>query len=226
MIHAQSVPDVAVLSEAVEGLQIGSLLALEINPLWGYAFMAVGLALCLAGYILYRLMVALAAAVSGGAVVYILGPGFTSLEGTALWTTVVGGALVLFVVGWLLYQVGVFLMGAVAGLAMGVSFWLLGSGKFTGLTDLTSLTITREELPAVVATALLPALAIGIVAVAWERRLITLIAVVLGAMVFALGLRYSDLPDVVLEWGPVLAGAAMALGLFLNSRPRHRETTE
>lgn len=207
--------------EIVQTLDIGSLLLLDIAPPWSYVMMAVGLALCIAGYLLYRLMIALAAAVSGGVILQVLSPNF-DLEGTALWTMGAGAALVLFVVGWLLYQVGVFLLGAVAGFSVGASFWLLGSGKVTTLADFSNITITRGELPAVIATALLPALAIGIVAVAWERRLITLMAVVFGAMIFALGLRFSEFPDTALQWGPAAAGVAMAVGLFLNARPRRR----
>ena len=72
------------------------------NLAWWIAwpFAALGLALCLLGYYAYRLVVALAAGVSGGAVVVIAGPDLLALEGTALLTTAgVARRIILLVLG-------------------------------------------------------------------------------------------------------------------------------
>jgi hypothetical protein len=200
----------------VQGLNLGALLSLEVNPLWGYLAMAIGLAMCVAGYYLYRFMVAIAAAIAGGALVYFLGPGF-GLEGTALLTTAVGAVLVLLIVGWLLYGLAVFVLGGTVGFAFGVVMWMIGSGQFTGLTDLTNLTIERSDLPEVILTAIFPAVALSIVVYAWERRLTTLFTVMLGGLVFAFGLRYSNLPLLAKEWSPIIGSIAIVAGLYLNA---------
>ena len=73
----------------------------------------------------------------------------------------------------------------------------------------------------------MPAIAIGIIFLSWERRLMTLSAVIIGAALMLFGLRYSGLPLGVLEWTPLLAGAAIAAGLWLGlRREREREQAE
>ncbi|MDA1096049.1 MAG: DUF4203 domain-containing protein [Chloroflexi bacterium] len=203
----------------VDGLDIGSLLSVQIDPLWGYAFVLAGLALCLAGYFLYRLMVALAASIAGGAVTYLLAPSF-GVEGPGLWTTAIGVAIVLFVVGWFLYGVVVFLTGAAGGFVVGTILWLVGSGRLTDLSELSGITVRSAEMPALIATVIPAAIALGLVALQWERRMITLLAVVLGAMVVTLGLRYIQPPEVIAPWVPLIASAALLAGLFLTSRAR------
>ena len=206
----------------VDGWNVGSLLNVDIDPLWGYAFVIAGLALCLAGYFLYRLMVALAASIAGGAVTYLLAPGF-GVEGPGLWTTAVGVAIVLFVVGWFLYGVAVFLTGAAGGLVVGAILWLIGSGRLTDLSEITDMTIRSAEMPALVATVIPAAIALGFVALQWERRMVTLLAVILGAMVVTLGLRYIHPPELIALWAPVIASAALLAGLFLTSRVRNAD---
>ena len=212
----------------VQGLEIGHLLTLDINPLWGYLFIAVGLALCLVGYFLYRLMVAMAAAAAGGAVTYLFAPGF-DIEGPALWTTAVGVAIVLFVVGYFLYTIAVFLTGAASGLALGIVFWLVGSGHFSDLSQLALVTIDREDIPAAIATGAPVAIGLGIVALQWERRMITLMAVILGGFSITLGVRIIEPPDIVAQWGPILASGALLGGIylaFLSTRSKEREAEE
>ena len=199
----------------VQGIEIGQLLALDINPLWGYPFIIAGFALCVIGYFLYRFMVALATAAAGGATTYLFAPGF-DIEGPALWTTAVGMAIVLFVVGYFLYNVAVFLTGAASGLALGVVLWLIGSGHFTDLSQLTALTIAEEDIPAAVATGIPVAIGLGLVALQSERRMISLLAVILGAFSIALGIRVVGPPDVVARWAPLLASLALLGGLFLS----------
>ena len=206
----------------VQGLEIGQLLALDINPLWGYPFIAAGLALCLIGYHLYRFMVALAAAAAGGATTYLFAPGF-GIDGPSLWTTTVGVAVVLVVVGYFLYEIAVFLTGASSGLALGVALWLVGSGHFTDISQFSSLTIPPEDVPAAIATGIPIAIGLGIVAYQWERRMITLMAVVLGASFIAMGIRIIGPPELVARWAPVIASAALLGGLYLSSRSRQEE---
>ncbi len=206
----------------VQGLEIGQLLALDINPLWGYPFIAAGLALCLVGYHLYRFMVALAAAAAGGATTYLFAPGL-GIDGPGLWTTAVGVAIVLIVFGYFLYETAVFLTGAASGLALGVALWLIGSGHFTNISQLSSLTIPPEDVPAAVATGIPIAIGLGIVAYQWERRMVTLMAVVLGALFIALGIRIIGPPELVARWAPVIASAALLGGLYLSSRSRQEE---
>ena len=84
------------------------------NLAWWIAwpFALLGLALCLLGYYAYRLVVAVAAGVSGGAVVVIAGPDLLALEGTALLTTAGGSAIILLVLGSFFYRASVFVVGA------------------------------------------------------------------------------------------------------------------
>ena len=53
----------------------------------------------------------------------------------------------------------------------------------------------------------------------------TLSAVIIGAGLMLFGLRYSGLPLGVREWTPLLAGAAIAAGLWLSLR-RENEQAE
>ena len=215
-------PAAVAQQDFVQGLEIGQLLALDINPLWGYPFIAAGLALCLIGYHLYRFMVALAAAAAGGATTYLFAPGF-GIDGPSLWTTTVGVAVVLVVVGYFLYEIAVFLTGAASGLALGVALWLVGSGHFTDISQFSSLTIPPEDVPAAIATGIPIAIGLGLVAYQWERRMITLMAVVLGASFIALGIRIIGPPELVARWAPVIASAALLGGLYLSSRSQQEE---
>ena len=210
--------------DLVQGLEVSRLLALDIGPLWGLLFIAAGLALCLIGYYLYRFMVALSAAVAGSALLYLFAPGF-GMEGLALWTTVVGVAIVLIVIGYLLYDIAVFLTGAAAGLALGVAFWLMGSSQFATLAPLSETAIARENIPAVVATGIPFAIGLGLVALKWERRMITLLAVLLGAVFITLGIRIVGPPEALAKWTPALAGIAFLGGLYLNTRVRREHST-
>ncbi|MBI4235909.1 MAG: hypothetical protein HY688_00955 [Chloroflexi bacterium] len=218
--RAKVVPDIVNLPQGLlRGLDLGTVLALRPHPAWGYGLMIAGLALCLVGYWLYRLMVALAAAVVVGALAYLVMPGF-NIQGIALWSGVVGTMMVLFVVGWFLYAVAVFLVGAFAGLMLGAAFWLLTADRFTSLADLRQVTIVSEDLLYLAAATVLPAMALGILAVRWERAVVTVVAVILGSLALALGLRYAPLPRVAEPWGAAAAGVALVAGLFVNFRPR------
>ncbi len=210
--------------DLVEGLELSQLLALDIDPLWGFPFIAAGLALCLIGYYLYRFMVALAAAFAGSALLYLFAPGF-GIQGPALWTTVVGTAIVLVVVGYFLYDIAVFLTGAATGLALGVAFWLVGSNQFTTLAELSETTIASENIPAVIATGIPIAIGLGLIARQWERRMITLLAVLLGAVFITLGVRIVGPSESVAKWAPILASFAFLGGLYLSTRARDKSST-
>jgi hypothetical protein len=140
-----------------------------------------------------------------------------------LWTTAVGVAIILVVVGYFLYEIAVFLTGVASGLALGVALWLVGSGHFTDISQLSSFTIPPEDVPAAIATGIPIAIGLGIVALQWERRMITLMAVVLGASFISLGIRIVGPPELVARWAPVIASAAMLGGLYLSSRSRQEE---
>lgn len=215
-------PDLtSIPQEMVRGFDLGAILSLQPHPAIGYLLMLVGLALCLAGYWLYRLMVALAAAVAGGALASLLLPG-VGVDGVALWSGVLGAMLILAVVGWFLYAVAVFLVGAFAGLMLGAGLWLLTSERFASAADLRQVTFGSGDLPHLAAATLLPAAILGILAVKWERGAVSVISVVLGGLVFALGLRYGNLRGPTGDWSAALAGLVTAAGFYANFRPRGR----
>ena len=197
------------------------------NLAWWIAwpFALLGLALCLLGYYAYRLVVAVAAGVSGGAVVVIAGPDLLALEGTALLTTAGGSAIILLVLGSFFYRASVFVVGAGIGFGIGALFWFLVSGHVEPGGE--GLTLSGWNRFQIFLGSLVPAIAIGIIFLSWERRLMTLSAVIIGAALMLFGLRYSGLPLGVLEWTPLLAGAAIAAGLWLGlRREREREQAE
>ncbi len=208
--------------ELVGAIDRGALLNLTINPVFGDIFIFIGIALCLIGYILYRFMIALTVAVASATAFFIFGPTF-GLESGPLWMASVGVFLLLLIVGWLLYHTAVFIIGLAAGASVGVWFWLLGAGEFSLVQTITDLSIRRSDLFALIATAAVPGVAIGVVAVSWERRLITLIAVILGGTFISFGIRHSHIGDPISQWAPILAGLTMGLGLFLNGRNREKE---
>ena len=43
--------------EMVGALDLGALLNLTVEPVFGYVFMLIGIALCVIGYVLYRFMI-------------------------------------------------------------------------------------------------------------------------------------------------------------------------
>ena len=184
-----------------------------------YPFIALGLALCLLGYYAYRLVIALAAGVSGGVVVWLAGPDLLGMEGTALLTTAGGSAIILLVLGSVFYHASVFAVGAGLGFALGILFWFLASGHVEpGGTG--ELTLTNWNRAQIFLGALAPAIAFGVIMLRWERRLMTLSAVIIGGSLMLFGLRYSGLPLGAREWTPLLAGAAMAAGLYISERYR------
>ena len=195
------------------------------NLAWwiAYPFAILGLALCLLGYYAYRLVVAVAAGVSGGAVVVIAGPDLLALEGTALLTTAGGSGIILLVLGSFFYRASVFIVGAGIGFGIGALFWFLVSGHVEPGGE--GLTLSGWNRFQIFLGSLVPAIAIGIIFLSWERRLMTLSAVIIGAALMLFGLRYSGLPLGVLEWTPLLAGAAIAAGLWLSLR-RENEQAE
>ena len=188
-----------------------------------YPFAVLGLALCLLGYYAYRLVVALAAGISGGAVVVIAGPDLLALEGTALLTTAGGSGIILLVLGSFFYRASVFIVGAGIGFGIGALFWFLVSGHVEPGGE--GLTLSGWNRFQIFVGSLVPAIAIGIIFLSWERRLMTLSAVIIGAGLMLFGLRYSGLPLGVREWTPLLAGAAIAAGLWLSLR-RENEQAE
>ena len=195
------------------------------NLAWwiAYPFAVLGLALCLLGYYAYRLVVAVAAGVSGGAVVVIAGPDLLALEGTALLTTAGGSGIILLVLGSFFYRASVFIVGAGIGFGIGALFWFLVSGHVEPGGE--GLTLSGWNRFQIFLGSLVPAIAIGIIFLSWERRLMTLSAVIIGAGLMLFGLRYSGLPLGVREWTPLLAGAAIAAGLWLSLR-RENEQAE
>ena len=195
------------------------------NLAWwiAYPFAVLGLALCLLGYYAYRLVVALAAGISGGAVVVIAGPDLLALEGTALLTTAGGSGIILLVLGSFFYRASVFIVGAGIGFGIGALFWFLVSGHVEPGGE--GLTLSGWNRFQIFLGSLVPAIAIGIIFLSWERRLMTLSAVIIGAGLMLFGLRYSGLPLGVREWTPLLAGAAIAAGLWLSLR-RENEQAE
>ena len=195
------------------------------NLAWwiAYPFAILGLALCLLGYYAYRLVVAVAAGISGGAVVVIAGPDLLALEGTALLTTAGGSGIILLVLGSFFYRASVFIVGAGIGFGIGALFWFLVSGHVEPGGE--GLTLSGWNRFQIFVGSLVPAIAIGIIFLSWERRLMTLSAVIIGAGLMLFGLRYSGLPLGVREWTPLLAGAAIAAGLWLSLR-RENEQAE
>lgn len=194
-------------------------------PWWvAWPSAALGLALCLLGYYAYRLVVALAAGVSGGAVVIIAGPDLLALEGTALLTTAGGAGIILLVLGSVFYRASVFVIGAGIGFGIGAVFWVLVSGDVE--PDGTGLTLSGWNRVQIFVGSLVPGIVVGIIFLSWERRLMTLSAVIIGAALMLFGLRYSGLPLGVREWTPLLAGAAITAGLWLSSRIGSEEPDE
>ncbi len=194
-------------------------------PWWlAWPFAALGLALCLLGYYAYRLVVALAAGVSGGAVVVIAGPELLAMEGTALLTTAGGAAIILLVLGSFFYRASVFVIGGGIGFGIGALFWFLVSGEVEPGGD--GLTLSGWNRFQIFVGSLVPAIALGIIFLSWERRLMTLSAVIIGAALMLFGLRYSGLPLSVREWTPLLAGAAITAGLWLSLRGGGEEPDE
>ncbi len=189
-----------------------------------WPFAALGLALCLLGYYAYRLVVALAAGVSGGAVVVIAGPELLAMEGTALLTTAGGAAIILLVLGSFFYRASVFAIGAGMGFGIGALFWFLVSGEVEPGGD--GLALSGWNRVQIFVGSLVPAITVGIIFLNWERRLMTLSAVIIGAALMLFGLRYSGLPLGVREWTPLLAGAAITAGLWLGLRRRGEEPDE
>ncbi len=189
---------------------------------WPFALL--GLALCLLGYYAYRLVIALAAGVSGGAVVVIAGPDLLALEGTALLTTAGGAAMILLVLGSVFYRASVFIVGAGIGFGIGAVFWFLVSGDVEPGGG--GLTLSGWNRFQIVVGSLVPAVAIGIIFLSWERRLMTLSTVIIGAGLMLFGLRYSGLPLGAREWTPLLAGAAIVAGLWLSLRREGQQPDE
>ena len=175
-----------------------------------------GLVLSLLGYYAYRLVVAIASGVAGGAVVYIGGPELLPLEGTALLTTSGGAAIILLVLGSVFYRASVFVIGAGVGLVVGVLLWFLVAGQIEPTPE--DFTLGGWNRFQIVVGSLIPAVAVGLLFLSWERRLMTFSAVLIGAGLMLFGLRYSGLPLGVREWSPLLAGAAIAAGLWLSLR--------
>ncbi len=194
-------------------------------PWWiAWPSAALGLALCLLGYYAYRLVIALAAGVSGGAVVVIAGPELLALEGTALLTTAGGAGIILLVLGSVFYRASVFVVGAGIGFGIGAVFWFLVSGDVE--PGGAGLTLSGWNRFQIFVGSLVPGIVIGIIFLSWERRLMTLTAVIIGAALMLFGLRYSGLPLGVREWTPLLAGAAIAAGLWLGLRSGSDEPDE
>ncbi len=197
----------------------------ESLPWWlAWPFVALGLALCLLGYYAYRLVVALAAGVSGGAVVVIFGPDLLALEGTALLTTAGGAGIILLVLGSVFYRASVFVVGTGIGFGIGAVFWILVSGDVEPGGG--GLTLSGWNRFQIFVGSLIPGIVIGIIFLNWERRLMTLSAVIIGAGLMLFGLRYSGLPLGVREWTPLLAGAAITAGLWLGLRGESEEPDE
>jgi len=197
----------------------------ESLPWWiAWPFAALGLALCLLGYYAYRLVVALAAGVSGGAVVVIAGPDLLAMEGTALLTTAGGAGMILLVLGSVFYRASVFVIGAGIGFGIGAVFWFLVSGDVEPGRGV--LTLSGWNRVQIFVGSLVPAIVIGIIFLNWERRLMTLSAVIIGAGLMLFGLRYSGLALGIREWTPLLAGAAITAGLWLSLRSRRGEPDE
>lgn len=197
----------------------------EYLPWWiAWPFAALGLALCLLSYYAYRLVIALAAGVSGGAVVVLAGPELLALEGTALLTTAGGAGMILLVLGSVFYRASVFVIGAGIGFGIGVVFWFLVSGDVEPGGAV--LTLSGWNRFQIFVGSLIPAIVNGIIFLNWERRLMTLSAVIIGAALMLFGLRYSGLPLGVREWTPLLAGAAITAGLWLSLRSGHHEPDE
>ena len=99
---------------------------------------------------------------------------------------------------------------------------MLGAGEFSLVQTIADLSIPRGDLFALIATAAVPGVAIGIVAVSWERRLITLIAVILGGTFISFGIRHSHIAEPVAQWAPIFAGLTMGLGLLLYGRRKDK----
>ena len=178
---------------------------------------------------MYRLVIALAAGVSGGALVFIFGPDLLALEGTALLTTAGGSGIILLVLGSFFYRAAVFVVGAGLGFGLGLGFWIVATAQIDA-DGLTNLSLDGWDRVRIVVGSLPPAIAIGLVLFNWERRLMTLGAVILGAALILFGLRYSGLPLGALEWTPLLGGIIVAVGLYLGARreaqPEQRESED
>ena len=194
-----------------------------------YPSILLGLALSLLGYYMYRLVIAMAAGVSGGAIVFIFGPDLLALDGTALLTTSGGSGIILLVLGSFFYRAAVFVVGAGLGFGLGFGFWIVATGQIDA-DGLTNLSLGGWDRGRIVVGSLPSAIAIGLVMVSWERRLMTLVAVVLGAGLILVGLRYSGLPPGALAWTPLLGGIIIAIGLYLGARreaqPEQRESED
>ena len=117
----------------------------------------------------------------------------------------------------------IFVVGAGIGFGIGALFWFLVSGHVEPGGE--GLTLSGWNRFQIFLGSLVPAIAIGIIFLSWERRLMTLSAVIIGAGLMLFGLRYSGLPLGVREWTPLLAGAAIAAGLWLSLR-RENEQAE
>ncbi len=219
-------PDLATGTSVLDEL---TLVYLPADLPWYIAYPSIllGLALSLLGYYMYRLVIALAAGVSGGALVFIFGPDLLALEGTALLTTSGGSGIILLVLGSFFYRAAVFVVGAGLGFGLGLGFWIVATGQIDA-DGLTNLSLDGWDRVRIVVGSLPAAIAIGLVLFSWERRLMTLGAVVLGAGLILFSLRYSGLPPGALEWAPVFGGIIVAVGLYLGARreaqPDQRES--
>ena len=189
-----------------------------------YPTILLGLALSLLGYFVYRLVVALAAGVSGGAMVLSFGPDFLALEGTALLTTAGGSAIILLVLGSFFYRATIFVVGVGMGFGLGALFWILATGQVDA-DGVSQISLDGGDWVRIILASLAPAIALGVIMVSWERRLMTLGSVIMGAGLIIFGLRYSGLPLGVLEWSPLFSGAIIAIGLYLGAN-REAKTEE
>jgi|TARA_B110000263_G_C15158484_1_gene441298 hypothetical protein len=219
----QTVPQNQV-QEIIKSFNIADLLDLRLDTFASYAFIVIGIALCVAGYILYRWMIALTLSASGTTAFFLFIPAFED-EKAALWTSTAGVFLVLLIGGWVLHHIGIFLIGMVSGAGIGIWFWIVSSGRFSLVTESTTsgvfqsvdrLVLEQYELIPLAATVFFPSIAIGFLAVSWERRLVNLVSVFLGGTLIALGISHIYAGDAILRWLAVLPAFCMAVGLYLN----------
>ena len=188
----------------------------------GLVLAALGLALALLGY-MRTTVVAVARGVSAAR-----GCVLASYLITGRWRERrcddLRGTVILLVLGSVFYRASVFVIGAGIGFGIGAVFWVLVSGDVE--PGGTGLTLSGWNRVQIFVGSLVPGIVVGIIFLSWERRLMTLSAVIIGAALMLFGLRYSGLPLGVREWTPLLAGAAITAGLWLSSRIGSEESDQ
>lgn len=181
---------------------------------FGLIFVALGLALCFAGYLLFRLILGITGATTLSAAVTIVVLFITrdSPRADILAAAAAGGALLGFLLSWFYYRAVVFLSGAVVGALLGAALLAFTGG------------LLRESHPAALVVGIgIPALAFGALYLHGETVIITVMSALLGALFLAIGMRILDLGKAEVAASTAAIAFGLSVLVFLTRQTQGAE---